>query len=41
MTGPQQISDHWPQIQAAFAEGFVTRQLIVKPHLLEGLRTKD
>jgi bacillithiol biosynthesis deacetylase BshB1 len=29
------------QIQAAFAEGFVTRQLIVKPHLLEELRTQD
>jgi len=29
------------QIQAAFAEGFVTRQLLVKPDLLEGLRTKD
>jgi len=27
MTGPQQISDHWPQIQAAFASEGVTIQL--------------
>lgn len=29
------------QAQVAFAEGFVTRQLLVKPDLLEGLRTRD
>jgi bacillithiol biosynthesis deacetylase BshB1 len=29
------------QAQVAFAEGFVTRQTLVKPDLLDGLRTKD